>query len=99
MEIGQEIKIMIEDMTPEGMGVGRYKDAVVFVEGALWQDEILAEITGKKKRFFFAKTVKIIKTSPEREEPWASHGEDGCIFNGLSYEAEQKIKKDGLPMP
>jgi len=93
MEIGQEIKIMIEDMTPEGMGVGRYKDAVVFVEGALWQDEILAEITGKKKRFFFAKTVKIIKTSPEREEPWASHGEDGCIFNGLSYEAEQKIKK------
>lgn len=93
MEIGQEIKIVIEDMTPEGMGVGRYKDAVVFVEGALWQDEILAQITGKKKRFFFAKTVKIIKTSPEREEPWASHGEDGCIFNGLSYEAEQKIKK------
>ena len=80
-----------------GDGLGRLGDGrVVFVEGAWAGESVKAEIVEEKKHFVRAKLVEVEDASPDRQEPDATASIPGCVYSGVTYEAESRAKEQQL---
>ena len=71
------------------------KFLIVFVEGALPGEEVLAEIVTVKKNYAVGRLVEIVKKSPERVEPFCPLYKNcgGCQLQHMSYAAQLKWKR------
>ncbi|WP_096201749.1 23S rRNA (uracil(1939)-C(5))-methyltransferase RlmD [Bacillus sp. FJAT-45350] len=96
MEIGQKFPLTIKRLGINGEGVGYFKRQVVFVPGALPNEEVVAEVTKVNPKFAEAKINKIRKKSPDRIKPTCPVYEQcgGCQLQHMSYEAQLREKKD-----
>lgn len=93
---GEIFEIEIENMSHEGQGVGRKEGLVVFVEGALTGEKVIARVAEVKKRYALAKLEKIITPSPNRITPLCTYAQKcgGCALWHMTYDAELKFKKE-----
>lgn len=97
MEKGQQFEFTIEDISSEGNGIGRAEGMVVFVQGALPGDRVLAEITKVKKNYAIARPADIIEKSEHRitdEYCRFSRSCGGCPYGALKYDKQLKLKEN-----
>lgn len=89
------INLNIEDVTLEGVGVGRYDGLAVFVSQAAVGDVLRVRIIKVKPSYLIAKTEEILVPSPDRisSDCRISSVCGGCAFRHISYEAELRIKQ------
>ena len=87
--------IKIHGLGASGEGVGKLDGLTVFVEGALPDEEILADIVTVKKNYAVARLVEVVKNSSERVKPFCPLYKDcgGCQLQHLSYPAQLKYKR------
>ena len=87
--------IKIHSLGSSGEGVGKLDELIVFVEGALPDEEILAEIETRKKNYAVGRLVEVLKPSQERVEPFCPLYKEcgGCQLQHLSYSAQLKWKR------
>lgn len=87
---GKQVTLSIHGLGSSGEGVGYFKGYTIFVDGALPQETILAQLTDCRKTYGFAKLVSIITRSPDRVKPpcplFGKCG--GCQLQHLSYEKQ-----------
>ena len=92
------MNLKITGLGNNGEGVGRHDNLTVFVEGALPNEEILAEVTQTKKNYAVAKLIKILIESADRVKPicpiYAECG--GCQLQHLSYSAQINWKRQQI---
>ncbi|MDD2218071.1 MAG: 23S rRNA (uracil(1939)-C(5))-methyltransferase RlmD [Eubacteriales bacterium] len=93
MEKGQVLEIKIEDITGEGMGVGKVDGMAVFVEGVVLGDVVKAELMQVKKRYANARAKQILAPSDERCEPICKSNCGGCALRETRYQTQLKIKE------
>ncbi len=99
---GQKLLLDIQDLAHEGQGVGKIDGLVIFVEGALKGETVLAEIHKVAKKYAIAKTLSVVKRSPDRIEPECANALlcGGCMLQHLSYKGQLQFKtqkvKDSL---
>ncbi|PZU29784.1 MAG: 23S rRNA (uracil(1939)-C(5))-methyltransferase RlmD [Stenotrophomonas sp.] len=95
----------ILDLSHDGRGVARREGEggkVTFISGALPQETVMAEQTGKSRHFDEAKTVEVLKASPHRVEPRCPHFGvcAGCVLQHLEESrqivAKQQVLTDNL---
>ncbi|HAW58149.1 MAG TPA: 23S rRNA (uracil(1939)-C(5))-methyltransferase RlmD [Bacteroidales bacterium] len=95
-------KLEITDAGAEGMAVGRFRDIVIFVPWVVPGDIVDVQILRKKKKFWEARLLRIIKESENREKPWCSHFGicGGCRWQNMDYSTQlfykSKWVKDSL---
>ena len=65
LKVGQEVTLTIRRLGINGEGVGYFKKKVVFVEGALPEEVVIAHITDVNPKFATAKIKKIRTKSPD----------------------------------
>ncbi|WP_438821133.1 23S rRNA (uracil(1939)-C(5))-methyltransferase RlmD [Desertibacillus haloalkaliphilus] len=96
MKKGQQFPLTIKRLGINGEGVGYFKKQVVFVPGALPNEEVVAEVTKVHPKFAEAKVKKIRKKSPERVAPPCPVYDQcgGCQLQHLSYAAQLREKRD-----
>lgn len=90
-----EIKdIEIININHKGQGVGKIDGFTVFVNGGLTGDKVKVKIKTVKKNYGVGEMVELITPSTNRVEPKCSVADTcgGCQLQGLSYEAQLKIK-------
>ncbi len=89
-----EIEVTIEDIGTNGEGIGRVDGAVLFVRDAIPGDRILAGITKVKKTYAYARLIRVLEPSPDREEPPCPFAGPcgGCQLQTLSYEKQLEFK-------
>ncbi len=89
------LRIKIHGLGASGEGVGKLDGLTFFVEGALPDEEVLAEIITRKKNYAVARLVEVVKPSAERTEPFCPLYKDcgGCQLQHLSYPAQLKWKR------
>lgn len=94
----EQLEITTEKAVFEGKTLARQNRFVIFVEGALPGERILAEITGRKRRHAFARVVRVLDPSPHRvDAPCPVFTEcGGCAFQQMSYPAQTAMKQDVL---
>jgi 23S rRNA (uracil1939-C5)-methyltransferase len=95
VEKNDDLVVTIESLTNEGQGVARVEGFAVFVIGALAGEEVKAHVIKVQPTYAIAKTLEIIKPSPDRVRPacpvFAQCG--GCTLWHLSYPAQLKQKQ------
>ena len=93
-QIGDRLRLTINDIAFGGEGVGRVDDFVVFVPFVLVGEIVEAEIIEVKKHFARAKLLSIDKYSPDRTEPECRYfGKcGGCQYQYIEYEAQLRLK-------
>ena len=91
----REVEIEITDLAFNGKSVGHVDGKVVFVNGGLPGETILAEIYRSKPRYDDARLLKIIKPSERRVPPICAHFDycGGCTWQDLTYEDQLGFKK------
>lgn len=97
MILSSQIKIKIEKLAIGGAGIARHDGLVIFVPQAAPEDELLVEITSKKKNFAEARIVEILKPGPARRTPPCRYAHEcgGCNWQHLT-EDEQRRQKELL---
>ena len=94
---GEQIELEIDSLAFGGRGVARADGFVVFVAGALPGDRVRAEVTKGKKRFAEARTVELLRSSPDRLPDRCAHGGEPCPgapWQGLPYEQQLHHKQE-----
>ena len=83
---------------PEGYGVAKRDDFVLFVPGGLPGDIVRAKITREGKRFGFAQLLDFERESPFRRAATCPHFGvcGGCVFQNLAYEKQLELKQNYL---
>ena len=94
-EVGQIVKIKIDNIAFGGEGVGRVADFVVFIPLVIEGEEVEAKIIEVKKSFARGELVKIIKPSKIRINAECEYFGDcgGCQYQHISYDEQLKIKQ------
>jgi 23S rRNA (uracil1939-C5)-methyltransferase len=92
---GDEIELRIDDAAFEGKTVARHEGFVVFVEGGVPGDQVIARIVKAKKNFAEARIVRILSPSRERVEPRCRHFGvcGGCKWQHVDYAAQLRFKE------
>ena len=94
MKKGDIIDLNIKSLSYGGLGVAHHNNIVVFVRGALPGQSVKSKIFKKKKKYFEAYVLEVIKESPNKINPLCEHFGicGGCSFQNYSYK-EQLIEK------
>ena len=89
-----KIELIIESVTSEGSGLGRYNGIAVFVRGTVPGDRIIAHIIKVSKNYAVGIIGEIIEPSPQRIEPDCPVSQKcgGCAFRNMTYEEELRYK-------
>ena len=89
-----KIELVIDALTSEGSGVGRYNGLAVFVRGTVPQDKIVAHIIKRSKNYAIGIVDQIISPSPNRIESDCPYSQKcgGCSFRHMTYEQELDYK-------
>ena len=92
----QTFPLTIKRLGINGEGVGYFKRQVVFVPGALPDEEVVVEATRIHPKFAEGKIKKIRKASPFRTKPPCPVYEQcgGCQLQHLQYEQQLELKRD-----
>jgi len=93
---GDNIELSIEKMAYGGRGVGRLDGLVVFVQGGVPGDRLLARIVRKKRGFAEAVAVELLSPSPDRvPAPCPYFGWcGGCQWQDVVYERQLAYKRE-----
>lgn len=93
---GDRIVVTIKRIGINGEGVGYYKRKAVFIEGALTDEVVKADVTKVERSYMQAKLVEIEKRSPHRQEPPCPVFEQcgGCQIQHMTYEAQLMAKEE-----
>lgn len=102
MQKNDIVTLHIEEINNLGCGVGHLKNPdgsrglVVFVQGAVTEDEIEARIIKVNKSYLVGRIERIVKPSPYRDESedCGARGCGGCVYRHVKYEHELKLKHD-----
>lgn len=91
-ERGQELELRVESLAFGGEGVARWGEAgyVVFVAGAVPGDRVRAIVHKRKRSYAHARTLEVLRPSPDRIPPRADH--PGVPWQVLPYERQLEIK-------
>ncbi|PKY10820.1 23S rRNA (uracil(1939)-C(5))-methyltransferase [Acidithiobacillus marinus] len=91
-------RVRIESLDGEGRGIARVDGKVLFVDGALPGEEVLARRTENHKTFERGETVALLKSSSLRVPPPCPHFGlcGGCSLQHLEMTAQVAIKQRQL---
>jgi len=87
--------LWIEDLTREGVGLGRLEGQVILVEGAVPGDRVEVRLVHQARRHAVAKLVRLLEGSPDRRRPPCILADrcGGCTLQALSDPAQQRWKE------
>jgi 23S rRNA (uracil1939-C5)-methyltransferase len=89
------VELWINRMAYGGKGIAHLDGLVVFVDGAIPGDRVMARVVSKKKDYAEAKLEELLDPSPDRINapcPYSGYC-GGCTFQHLRYEKQLEYKK------
>jgi len=92
------VELRAERVAAGGDAIARGDDGrVVFVDGALPGETVLAEVVEERKGFRKAIAVEVVEASPDRVAPPCPHlarGCGGCGWQHVDLAAQRRLKRD-----
>ena len=93
---GDVLTVTIEDLSDEGLGIGKADGYALFIKDTVVGDECKVKIMKAKKNYAFAHLEEVIKASSFRITPLCKNAKacGGCQLQAMSYEAELAFKEN-----
>jgi 23S rRNA (uracil1939-C5)-methyltransferase len=91
----EPVELTIDRLSHEGRGIAVHEGRVVFVEGALPGERVMARITGTRSTWAEAVTEELLTKSTERVDPPCPHYGvcGGCALQHLDSRAQLAFKE------
>ena len=88
------VRLKIEDITSDGLGVGRADSMAVFVKDTVIGDEVEALIVKEKKTYAYGRLLEVLSPSADRVEPLCAVARKcgGCQLQMMRYDAQLQFK-------
>ncbi|WP_407932647.1 23S rRNA (uracil(1939)-C(5))-methyltransferase RlmD [Castellaniella denitrificans] len=92
------LSLDVESLDLEGQGIAHHEGKVVFIEGALPGERVLARVTRRKPSFDKAKVERVLRASSQRTRPPCPHFGvcGGCAMQHLEPAAQMAVKQRSL---
>lgn len=92
---GDIVELNVLNTAPDGRGIGKINDFVIFINGACKGDTVTARIYTVHKTYATAGIVKVILPSPFRQDSFCPVSSvcGGCPLAYIQYEEQLAIKK------
>ncbi len=96
MKKDDRIILKIEDLSNEGLGVGKYDGITFFVKDTVIGDVVEAKVMKMKKTYGYARLMRLIEESPDRVEPPCPVTRQcgGCQIQAMRYQAQLAFKEN-----
>tara|TARA_R110000822_G_scaffold2089_12_gene10056 strand:- start:2815 stop:4179 length:1365 start_codon:yes stop_codon:yes gene_type:complete len=96
--IGQRIEVDLERLAHDGRGIGRWRGRIVFVDGGLPGERVLARVLKARSKLIETRVDKLLQASPERQTPRCAHIDlcGGCSLQHMPEAAQLKVKQQAL---
>lgn len=93
---GDKATIDIKRLGINGEGIGYLKGQVVFVDGALPNEQVIVEAYDVKEKYAKAKIIKVLKKSEDRVKPHCNiyNKCGGCTLLHFDYQAQLEAKRE-----
>ncbi|MCR4696413.1 MAG: 23S rRNA (uracil(1939)-C(5))-methyltransferase RlmD [Lachnospiraceae bacterium] len=93
---GDVLEVTINDMSDEGLGIGKHDGYALFVKDTVVGDKCKVKIMKAKKNYAFAHLEEVIVPSSFRITPNCKFAKacGGCQLQAMSYEAELEFKEN-----
>ena len=90
------IRMKIEDISSEGLGIGHADGMAVFVKDTVIGDEITAKIIKVKKTYTYGRLMDLVQASLDRTEPVCRVARQcgGCQLQAMDYQAQLRFKEN-----
>jgi 23S rRNA (uracil1939-C5)-methyltransferase len=88
---GDQLELTIDSLSYGGAGVARLDGYVVFVQGGIPGDRVIAVVGKSKRAYAEARAIEVLEPSPDRLEPRAHH--PGAPWQVLPYERQLAVKQ------
>lgn len=90
------IRVTIEDLSSDGLGVGHSDGMAFFIKDTVIGDEVEAKIMKMKKTYGYARMTKLLVPSPDRIEARCPVARQcgGCQIQSMSYPAQLRFKEN-----
>ena len=90
------VELEIEDLAFDGKSVAKLDGKVVFCNGGLPGERVLAEITRSKPRYSQARMLEIVRKGDQRIPAVCAHDHEcgGCTWQDLGYPHQLDYKKN-----
>jgi 23S rRNA (uracil1939-C5)-methyltransferase len=89
---GDQLTLTIDTLAFGGAGVARHDGYVVFVQGGIPGDTVLAELGKSKRAYAEARVLEVLTPSPDRIDPVAQH--PGAPWQVIPYAKQLEIKAE-----
>lgn len=92
------LRLAVESIDLEGQGIARHEGKVVFVEGGITGEVVLAEVVRSKPSYSKARVVEVIKESSSRVTPKCPNFGvcGGCIMQHVDPYTQVAVKSRAL---
>ena len=89
------ITVKIEDLSSEGLGIGKYDGFTFFIKDTVIGDVAEAKVMKMKKTYGYARLTRLVEPSPDRVTPPCPVARQcgGCQIQAMSYEAQLRFKE------
>lgn len=90
------IRVTIEDLSSDGLGVGHSDGMAFFIKDTVIGDEVEAKIMKMKKTYGYARMTKLLVPSPDRIEARCPVARQcgGCQIQSMSYPVQLRFKEN-----
>ncbi|MDE5756037.1 MAG: TRAM domain-containing protein [Clostridia bacterium] len=92
MQVGDILTVEITSIGMDGEGVAKVDGLVLFIPGTLVGETAKVQITQVKKSFCFAKVIKILVASPDRERPSARYALSAAVARICTSTTKSSLK-------
>ena len=88
------VTLTIEDISSEGLGVGRSDGIALFVKDTVIGDVVEAKVMKMKKTYGFARLMNIVEPSADRIQPPCPVARQCgvCQIQAMDYQAQLRFK-------
>lgn len=92
--IGEQLELLIDDLSHDGRGVGHRGTQAVFVAGGIPGDRLQVRIVAHSRRHLTAEALAVLQPSPDRRRPPCILAEHcgGCSLQAVTDAAQQQWK-------
>jgi len=94
----QPVEVVIEDLSHDGRGIARINGKVMFVNGALPGEKVMAKHTGGNKNFEEGLAIEVLEASDDRVEAQCQFYDvcNGCTMMHLEPKKQIEFKQNTL---
>ncbi|MDR2213844.1 MAG: 23S rRNA (uracil(1939)-C(5))-methyltransferase RlmD [Pseudomonadales bacterium] len=94
----EPLTLHIDKLSHEGRGIAHHEGRVIFVDGALPHETVLAQLSSQRGSYAEANTLEVLSASADRVTPPCPHFTQcgGCSLQHLSSAAQLRFKDEAL---